>query len=192
VRHAEAWQELLATRGRAIIAGWHEALGLAAWHFRNTGFHTLTSYSFDGELITRVVECFGLNALRGSSSRGGSEALVQLERALELVEAVGLTLDGPRGPRRVAKPGIAILSARSGVPIIPVAFGVNRGWRLKSWDRFLIPKPFARIACTYGKPIPSPENSSPPAIEATRVRVEEELNRLHDELEHDTAAPPAE
>src|SRR5690606_3081217 len=109
------------------------------------GYHTLTSYSYDGELAARAIEPFGIHAVRGSSSRGGREALEQLEAALRIGVTIGITLDGPRGPRRVSKPGVAILSGRTGVPVIPLSLGSPSGWRMRSWDRMLIPKPFSRI-----------------------------------------------
>ena len=92
-------------------------------------------------------------------------------------------MDGPVGPRRVAKPGIAILAARTGLPIIPHAFTARPVWRLNSWDKFPIPKPLAKIRSAYGLPIPPPPDDSPEAVEATRLQVETELNRLHEEIE---------
>ena len=183
VRNAQHWDGLIRSHGRAIVAIWHESMGLAACHYRNTAFHTLTSYSYDGELAARVVRHFGLLALRGSSSKGGSEGLDDLAGALEQVQAVGFTLDGPRGPRRVAKAGIAVLAARTGVPIIPHAFVVHPAWRLRSWDRFALPKPFARIVSAFGPPVAAPDESTPEAVESTRSQIEGELNRLYAELE---------
>ena len=182
VRGMAQWNTVQRDYGRAILAFWHESMGLAACYCRNTGYHTLTSYSFDGEFAARVVRWFGLRAVRGSSSRGGSHALIQLEKALEHV-TVGFTLDGPRGPRREAKPGIAILSARTGVPILPFALVANRSWRLHSWDRFPVPKPFSRIVCAFGAPLPPPADSSREAVEKRRDLVERELRQLHTAIE---------
>ncbi|HEO69922.1 MAG TPA: DUF374 domain-containing protein [Candidatus Hydrogenedentes bacterium] len=165
-----------------LYAFWHEAMGLAAWQYRNSGGHTLTSYSFDGELAARVVQRLGMEALRGSSSRGGAQALDDMAEALRHV-IVGFTLDGPRGPRRQAKPGIALLAARATMPVIPMALVAQHCWRLNSWDRFPIPKPFSRVVCAYGSPIPPPATTTPEAGEAMRHRVEEELNALHAAIE---------
>ena len=136
-------------------------------------------------LCTCRYEVLGLGILsvRGSSSRGGSEALRDLAIALDHVPVVGLTVDGPRGPRRVAKPGVAILAARTGAPIIPHAFAVRPAWRLRSWDRFSIAKPFAHVVSVYGPAIPPPANASPAAIEETRLEVETSLNQLHQQIE---------
>src|SRR5690606_15894263 len=100
-----------------------------------------------GELAARIVTHFDLRAVRGSSSRGGADALNQLQQAMALGAGVGFTLDGPRGPRRKAKLGAAIIAARTGAIIVPNAFAVSRAWRLRSWDRLPIPKPFSRVLC---------------------------------------------
>ncbi len=182
-RDRQCLDETLSKHGRAIIAFWHESMGLAACRFPNTGWHTLTSYSYDGEFAARVVRWFGLEAARGSSSKGGSEALASLAVAIEKVSVVGFTLDGPRGPRRVAKPGIAILAARTRAPIVPYAYTVTPAWRLRSWDRFPVPKPFGRIVQACGPAIPPPADESPEAIEATRLEVETSLNAVHARIE---------
>ncbi len=183
VRHGEYYEELLAREGHGILAFWHECMGLAACHHCARNFHGLTSYSFDGEMAARVINWQGSEAVRGSSSKGGSIGLHELEKALEFVAIVGLTLDGPRGPRRVAKPGEAILAARSGVSILPNAYALTRAWRLHSWDRCAIPKPFGRIICAYGEPIPPPVSDAPDEVEKTRRLLEERLNALHAEIE---------
>ena len=188
MRNSARWDQALKEHEHVIIAIWHEAMALGSWHFRNTGCHTMTSYSFDGEMAARIIRHFGQYAVRGSSSRGGSEALTELGKALDHVETVGLTLDGPHGPRRVAKPGAAILAARKQVPIVPVALTVHPAWRLNSWDRFPIPKPFATILGIYGEPIPPPPDCSQEAIETTRARTEAALNDLHNRADAELAA----
>ena len=182
----EILEDALKRDGHAVLAIWHETLFMACWGFRNTGGHTLTSYSFDGELAARLVHRVGMEAVRGSSSRGGGEGLRQLVMATRLAPFVGFTLDGPRGPRRVAKHGIALLSARSGLPVIPHAYVAARAWRLNSWDRFAIPKPFTTLTMAYGPPVPPPTSEHPDDVEQTRAAVEEALNRLH--AEHGDAA----
>jgi len=129
------------------------------------------------------VHCFGAETVRGSSSNGGSEALREMEKVLGRVAAIGITLDGPRGPRRVAKPGLAILAARTGTPIIPNAVSITRCWRTRSWDEFMIPKPFARCIYAFGTPIPPPATEHPDDIEITRAKIEHDLNALHAEVE---------
>lgn len=183
VRDLGNLQKLEEGHGGVIIAFWHEVLPLAIWTQRNTGYHTLTSYSYDGELAARVIEPFGIHAVRGSSSRGGREALEQLEKALRLGVTVGITLDGPRGPRRESKPGVAILSGRTGAPIIPLVLGVSPCWRLRSWDRMVLPKPFSHIVCAFGEPIAAAQDASPEEVERVRLEVERKLNALQLALE---------
>jgi lysophospholipid acyltransferase (LPLAT)-like uncharacterized protein len=170
-------------RDLAIVATWHESVPVTAYHYRNTGIHALASSSFDGELAARALGRLGIVSVRGSSSSGGSQALLDLATALDEVGAVLLTLDGPKGPRRVAKPGAAILAARTGASIIPHAFAVSRAWRLRSWDRLSIVKPFARVVSAYAPPISAPANTSRAAVEDTRMEVETSLNQLHQQIE---------
>lgn len=179
----EFWEKTQEKHGRAIVALWHESTTLAAYHYRGTGIHTLASYSFDAELGVRAVRRFGIFSVRGSSSNGGSTALRDLALVLANARSVVLTLDGPRGPRRVAKPGVAILAARTGVPIIPQAFAVRAAWRLHSWDRMTIAKPFTRVISMYGPAIPPPANTNAATIEQTRVLVEIGLNQAYRQIE---------
>ena len=183
VRNAAKFEAYRKQYGRELVAFWHESMALAGWHYRNTGSHTLTSYSYDGEMAARFMLRLGCRACRGSSSRGGGEGLRELVKVLEHRRLVGFTLDGPRGPRREAKPGIAILAARTVVPIIPQAFVISPAWRLNSWDRFPVPKPFGRIVSMYGDPVAPPPDESREAIEETRRQIETALNGLHAEIE---------
>ena len=185
VRREEYLNGVLEKHGAFICPFWHECLHLVVWKHGNTNAHTLTSYSFDGELAARVVTRIGNEAIRGSSSRGGAEALDSLEKALHLCKRVGFTADGPRGPRRVAKPGIAILSARTNTPIVPNAYAISRSYRLRSWDHFPVLLPFSRVICAFAPPIAPPADQSPEAIESTRLEVERSLNALHREIERE-------
>lgn len=183
VRGKEHLDAVVAAHKRIVVASWHEVLGLSGWYYRNSGYWTLTSQSFDGELAARVIRRFGFNIARGSSTRGGFEALTDLRKALRQPPGIGLTVDGPKGPRREVKPGIVLLSALSRIPITTSAAVARPAWRLHSWDRFVVPKPFGRIIVSYGEPIPPPVDRSPEAMEATRLQVEQALNALHAELD---------
>jgi len=189
IRHPEYLDERMAGGAKSVLVTWHEVLPLALYHHRKRNIHTLTSFSFDGELAARVVTRFGSEALRGSSSRGGSGALLQLEKALGQLPCVGLTIDGPRGPRRVAKPGAIIISARTGACIVPNAYAAIRGYRLHSWDRLLLPYPFTQIVCAYAPPLEPPRDSSPEEIERKRLELEGVLNVLHQSLEEELISP---
>lgn len=179
----EYFDQTIETEGRILLAFWHEHMAFGAYLFHGKNYHTLTSYSYDGELAARVVRYFGLEAVRGSSSKGGSDALKGLQKALEHVRCVGWTLDGPKGPRRIAKPGIAVLSARTQTPILPMGAIVSKCWHLNSWDRFPVPKPFSKIYVGFGPPIPPPSSDDKNQIENTRKEVETGLNSLLQRME---------
>ena len=185
IRNSESCDRIQREHGRLIIGFWHETLLAALWVYRNLGYHTLTSLSFDGELAARACRQFGLYAVRGSSSRGGMASVRQLEQLLvDHATTVGFTLDGPKGPRREAKPGAALLAMKTGVPVLPCALVAAPCWRLRSWDRMMIPKPLSRIVCVYGDPIePTAEKTAAEGVRSLQRRIQESLNALHDSLE---------
>lgn len=125
--------------------------------------HVLASLHRDGELVARFVRSFGFEAVRGSSTRGGSGGLRHLARLLREGAEVAMIPDGPRGPRGVAQPGVIALARFTGCPIVPLSFSATRAWRLRSWDEFLIPKPFSKAVVCFGPPM-----TVPPAIDRSR------------------------
>ena len=134
----------------SIFVFWHRALLVCAHRFRGLGIAILISQSFDGELIARTVERLGFVAVRGSSSRGGGVGLRGMERAFGEGRICAITADGPKGPAMVAKAGAAQLAALVGAEWVG-AFHAEpeRAWVLRSWDRFLIPRPFSRVRVTW-------------------------------------------
>jgi len=136
---------------KRIYCFWHNRLlGLAyTQRFKNVGI--LISSHFDGEIIARIVSRMGYHPLRGSSTRGGSVGLLSMLRN-EDVWHLAITVDGPRGPRGVVKPGAIYLAAKSNLHIVPISCDTSRKWVLPSWDNFEIPKPFARVEVSMGKP----------------------------------------
>ena len=135
-----------------IFAFWHgHMLPLLYWH-RDEGVALLVSSHGDGEMIARVARGFGYRTVRGSSSRGATGALRGIVRTLSDGIDVGITPDGPRGPAREFSAGAAVASYEARTPIILVAVSATRTWRLRSWDRFMIPKPFARVTIAYDAP----------------------------------------
>jgi hypothetical protein len=152
-REEAAVAALWAARAPVIYVVWHGRLLLLPYLYGHRGCRVLASRSRDGELVARWARRFGLQPVRGSSTRGGGEALRALARALRDGHEVVVVPDGPRGPREVLKPGVIALARLSGAPIVPMAVGASRQWQLSSWDAFRIPKPFARCVMRFGEPI---------------------------------------
>jgi len=157
----------------AIYCFWHRCVFAAAYLFRNTDIRVLTSRSYDGEYIARIIERLGFRAVRGSSSRGAVQSLRELQRELEDGAFVAFTIDGPRGPRYVAKPGPIHLARMTGAPIFSFYVAVEKAWILRTWDAFMLPKPFSRIHCYVRSPIRV----------AADANHEQSLARMQSELE---------
>ncbi|HEY2066156.1 MAG TPA: lysophospholipid acyltransferase family protein [Gemmatimonadaceae bacterium] len=147
---------------RVLFALWHGELLPLLWQHRGERVAIVISEHRDGEIIARIAESLGYGTVRGSSSRGASRALIGLMRAIDAGMDAAITPDGPRGPARVFAPGAAVAAQRTGALIVPIRAEASRAWRLKSWDRFLIPKPFARVRVRYG-PLTAVEADSPRA-----------------------------
>ena len=177
-REEAAVAPLWAAHAPVIYAVWHGRILLLPRLYGRRGSHVLASRSRDGELVARWMTRFGLVPVRGSSTRGGGEALRQLARALREGGEVVVVPDGPTGPREVLKSGVIALARLSGAPIVPTAVGASREWRLRSWDEFRIPKPFARCVVRFGEPIRIPAGADRATLEATRKDVEAALQSL--------------
>ncbi|MEZ5065193.1 MAG: lysophospholipid acyltransferase family protein [bacterium] len=140
--------------GAAVIYAFsHGVLLPLAYGYRGRGVHTLVSRSRDGEIIATILARLGFRLVRGSSSRGGARAVLEMTRMGRRGEDLAITPDGPRGPLGSVAPGVGLLARRTGLPIVPIGVAATRGWRARSWDRFLVPKPGARVWITYGAPI---------------------------------------
>ena len=163
---------------RPIMAFWHGRVLTATYFFRGRGIVVMISENFDGEWIARIIERFGFRTSRGSTSRGGQRALLQLKRDMEQGLPSGFAVDGPRGPARVAQPGAVWLAKITGNPVVPFHMEASSYWSLGSWDRTQIPKPFATVAVSVGAPIDVPRDADDAAIEAKRVEVEQSLFAL--------------
>ena len=168
---------MLESGGKAVYATWHQRLIFHARHFGKTGLTVMVSQSRDGEYATRLAHRFGFNAVRGSSTRGGADALKNLTRKVREGVIGGMVVDGPLGPAREVKNGVIIIARDSGAPAIPVTWGADRCWILNSWDRLMIPKPFARIVFHYGEPVRVPESANGEEIERYRRTLEDILNQ---------------
>jgi lysophospholipid acyltransferase (LPLAT)-like uncharacterized protein len=137
-----------------IFCLWHCELLCHMWNFRKLGIVVLISEHGDGEIASRAAESMGYRTIRGSSRRGAERALLALAREVEGGAHVAVTPDGPRGPAESFAPGALIAAQRSGAPIVLLRAVADRAWRLRSWDRFIIPKPFARVTIYVGEPVP--------------------------------------
>lgn len=152
VVNGEALDGLRRTERSFIFSLWHGQLLPLLWHHRAEGVIVLISEHRDGELVARTAESLGYGLIRGSTTRGAERALISLVRELKSGHEVAITPDGPRGPSATFAPGALVAAQRSGSFILPVAASTDRAWRLRSWDRFMIPKPFARVTIAYGTP----------------------------------------
>lgn len=165
--------------GRPVVfVLWHGRLLPCTYWNRHQELVTLVSQHRDGEYIARIVEGWGYTPVRGSSSRRAAGALRDLVRYVRAGRSLAITPDGPRGPRAVMKPGALLAAQLSGAPVIPAAGGASRGWWFGSWDRFLVPKPFAKVRLAYGEPVWIPRDADEAALEEIGRDVEARLNAL--------------
>ena len=166
-------------RAPAIYAFWHRCLVPACFLWRNKQIAVLTSMSFDGEYIARILQRFRYTPVRGSSTRGGARGLLGMQTQLGSGHAVAFTIDGPTGPMYVAKPGPVLLARTTGLPITCFYVALKDSWVLaKSWDQFMVPKPFSRALVRIGKPIYVPPVVSD--LERYREEMQSTLDRVRE------------
>lgn len=163
--------------GGAVYATWHQRMSYHFHHFGSRHVTMMISRSRDGEYAARVARWLGFRDVRGSSSTGGSKALREIIQRMQQGEIGGMLADGPQGPPRVAKMGSVIMARNAGVPLIPVLWGADRCWQLNSWDRYMVPKPFARIVILYEEPVLVPREAKGKALDSYRKLFEDRLNR---------------
>jgi len=170
--------EIVATGRQPIMTFWHGRILPAAYFFRRRGIVVITSENFDGEWIAGIIERFGYGTARGSTSRGGGKALLQLVRDMAAGKPAGFTVDGPRGPARVAQPGAMWLAKATGNPVLPFHVEADRHWTLNSWDRTQVPKPYATVALAMGEPLEVAADADDSRVETARRMLEERLHAL--------------
>ena len=191
----EKVRELLAARKPIVFAFWHEGLLIITQYLAQLlkdGFNMtiLISPSVDGEFGVKMLARFGSTAVRGSARRSGAAALRGLNRAIRRDKASPcVTLDGSKGPRRHCKPGAIMVARMAGVPLVPMACATSRGWRARTWDRHLIPKPASRVVIVVGEPYTVPRDMDEEALEAHRSDLEARVNRLVEKAEAMVEAP---
>jgi lysophospholipid acyltransferase (LPLAT)-like uncharacterized protein len=169
--------EILREGRQPIYAFWHGRILPALYHFRHQRIVVITSQNFDGEWIARILLRFGFGVARGSTSRGGARALVQLRQELAAGHAVAFTVDGPRGPARVAQAGAVWLAGATGQPILPYHIEADRYWTASSWDRTQLPKPFSTVGIALGPPL-DVRGTEPDVLEDGRRRLEAALGEV--------------
>lgn len=181
---AEEHHALRAQYHHVIYVGWHENVITSAWIMRHRQIAILVSQSRDGEYLSRLNRLLGYYTVRGSSSRGGVQGFLQLADALKAGHDVLFGGDGPKGPVRECKTGPALLAKHTGLPIVPLAAAANRCHLLHSWDRTIIPYPFATITASYGEPIFVPADAEKETLFAYQRQISETINAMTLQLEH--------
>lgn len=165
--------------GEAVIfCGWHGRSLIPANFFKGKGLWAIISLSRDGEMQKRIFNKFGFNVIRGSTGRGGARAAVEAIRVLRKGESMAMTPDGPRGPSGVVQEGVILFAQKSGAALIPVGSFSKPGWQAPTWDRYLIPWPFAKAVFTFGDPIYVPADANEDESEAIRLKLEGEIHRM--------------
>jgi lysophospholipid acyltransferase (LPLAT)-like uncharacterized protein len=182
----EAAHKQFSKYGRVIAAVFHQRFLPALAYvtkFRNFKPIVMISQSSDGELIASLASRLGLVPVRGSSTRGGRDALMAILRALKKNPGVIHIVDGPTGPKGVVKPGLMAMAQVTGAPIFPVIISAEKAWVMKSWDRFLVPKPFSKVTIRWGDPFPVPRGTRPEQLEELRKQVESLMLEAHAEAD---------
>lgn len=159
-----------------IYSFWHNRIFAGTYYFRNRKIVVITSQSFDGEYIARFIMRLGYGAIRGSSTRGGIGALVEMIRLMRQGLPMAFTVDGPKGPKYIAKSGAVLLAKKTGNPLIPFSVEVSKFWTVKSWDNLQIPKPFSRALVVFRKPIYVSNDADETEIENKRNELQSQLD----------------
>lgn len=171
-----------------IFPFWHGCVFPSAWIFRRRRLAVMTSRSLDGEYIARVIDRLGFVPIRGSSSRGGQRALLEMSTFVENGGGAAFTIDGPRGPRHVAKKGPIQLAKATGVAITPFYVAAQRKWELNSWDRFAVPMPFSRVMVRVARKIFVPGDADDAVMEARYQEMQAALERITEYAENKAAS----
>jgi lysophospholipid acyltransferase (LPLAT)-like uncharacterized protein len=175
----ENWETAMKDGSLPIMAFWHNRVFLATYYFRRRGIVVMTSRSFDGEYIARFIQRFGYGAARGSSTRGGVGALVEMVRLMRAGSPAGFTIDGPKGPRYEAKMGAVLLAKKTGHPVLPFTVAAEKFWQVKSWDAFQVPKPFTRARVLIASPVYVPADADEAMLQMKRDELQQALDDLN-------------
>jgi lysophospholipid acyltransferase (LPLAT)-like uncharacterized protein len=175
----EGWKNLEAAGPTPIYTFWHNRVFLATHFWQQRRIVVMTSQSFDGEYIARFIKRFGYGAARGSSTRGGTGAIVEMVRLMRAGCPTAFTIDGPKGPRYIAKMGAVLLAKKTGQPILPFTITARRCWEAKSWDKFQVPKPFTRALVSIAAPVYVASDADQETLEAKREELQNKLDDIN-------------
>lgn len=175
-------------RGVVALGLWHQNSFVGTLSHHHQAFSPLCSLSKDGRMVAFLCERIGLTPILGSSSRGGKNARDALLEGVSAGLSPAITVDGPKGPPRAAKPGIIDIARKARVMVVPMTAVADRAWQLGSWDKLRVPKPFARVAVCYGEAITVPADAADETFEACRALLDRRLNALDDEARQSFAA----
>jgi lysophospholipid acyltransferase (LPLAT)-like uncharacterized protein len=176
----EHFDDVFASGRFPVMAFWHGRILPALYYFRRRGIVVITSDNFDGEWMAKIIHRFGYMTARGSTSRNAARAALRARRRMEEGHPVGLTVDGPRGPARVAQPGAIWLAKVTGNPVLPFHLEAASHWTASSWDASQVPLPFSRIALVVGEPMWVSGDADASFLEAKRVELEGILGMLEE------------
>lgn len=174
----ENFEQIEQAGKKPIYTFWHNRIFIGTYFFRHRGIVVMTSQSLDGEYIARFIQRFGYGVSRGSSTRGGMKSLVEMIRLMKDGSPAGFTIDGPKGPKYVAKMGACLLAKKSQNPILPFSVEAKKFWQIKSWDNLQIPKPFTHVKVFIDKPIYLSETASDEELENKRLELQSALDEL--------------
>jgi lysophospholipid acyltransferase (LPLAT)-like uncharacterized protein len=178
IENIENYDEIIKAEKIPIYAFWHNNIFLGTYYFRHRKIIVMSSKSFDAEYIARFIKRLGYGTIRGSSTRGGVGALVEMVRMMKRGFPTGFTVDGPKGPKYEAKAGVCLLAKKTGNPIMPFVVVPQKYWTINSWDKLQIPKPFSRALLKIGKPICVESKINDEDIENKRLELQKTLDEL--------------
>ncbi len=174
----ENLQDIRSNNGKVFYAFWHGRMLILSYSHRRKKIQVLISQHRDGEIIARIIQRLGFGTVRGSTTHGGFKAILQMANKSNEGYDIAITPDGPKGPGFKVQPGTVYIAQRGEVPIIPISNSAEKRWTLRSWDKFVIPKPFSRTIIIIGKPIYVPGELNGEELDLKNAELEESLNQL--------------
>jgi lysophospholipid acyltransferase (LPLAT)-like uncharacterized protein len=174
----ENLRDIRMKNGKVLYAFWHGRMLILSYSHRRRKIPVLISQHRDGEIIARIIQRLGFGTVRGSTTRGGFKAILQMANKANQGFDIAITPDGPKGPAFKVQPGTAYIAQRGEVPIIPITNSAEKRWTLKSWDGFIIPQPFSKAVIIIGKPIYVPRELNEDELDSKNAELEESLNQL--------------